>query len=46
MAAKKQLRKPSLSHRDRNQQEQIADAAERRIDADVMALYGVDALPD
>jgi hypothetical protein len=46
MAAKKWLRDPCLSDRDRSQHEQIADPAERRIDADVMALYGVDALPD
>jgi hypothetical protein len=46
MGAKKRLRDARLSDRERSQQEQIADAAEQRIDADVMALYGIDRLSD
>ena len=44
-AAKAKLCDPALSDRERSQHEQAADSAERRIDADVFALYGVEGLP-
>lgn len=45
ISAKAKLLDATLSDRERSQQEQAADAAQRRIDVDVLTLYGLDALP-